>query len=395
MTHSDDPSAGATYREIDAKSITRLRGTVDPWFLGRYGMNLYRGCEHGCLYCDGRAERYYVPGDFARDIVVKRNAVAVLTAELAKAREPGFVFLGGGVCDVYQPADQRYELGRGVLELVRDRRLPVHVLTKSALVERDFDLLQAIHERRGAILSFSIQTLDDAVRARFEPGAAPTFERLRLLSKAKELGLGVGVMAVPVLPGISDMSDAIDRLVATLADVGVNFVGYGGLTLRPGIQRDTYLAVIREHYPELLDGYHAAYRSRRPSGMPARRYLDRVEKRFARALARHGLTGRPPRRLFRGLMPIYAEVAVALEHHEHAQHAAGSPPSGLGRVGWAIQQWARDNLAKRGRRKAFSYRVLEEEFRAMVADGSITALLDVDAPALRQIRALLSEDAPA
>jgi DNA repair photolyase len=119
---------------------------VDSWFLGRYGMNLYRGCEHGCRFCDGRSERYLVEGDFARDITVKRNAVAVLDRELGRIREPGFVFVGGGVCDAYQPAQARYGLARGALEVARRRGLPVHVLTKSALVERDLDLPDMIPE---------------------------------------------------------------------------------------------------------------------------------------------------------------------------------------------------------------------------------------------------------
>lgn len=75
----------ASYHETEAKSITRLPGATDPWFLGRYGMNRYRGCEHGCVYCDGRAERYYVAGEFDRDIQVKRNALEVLRRELGRA----------------------------------------------------------------------------------------------------------------------------------------------------------------------------------------------------------------------------------------------------------------------------------------------------------------------
>lgn len=134
------------YREVEARSITRLPGRADPWFLGRYGMNLCRGCEHGCSYCDGRAERYHVEGDFEADIAVERNAVEVLGRELARVREPGFVLLGGGVCDAYQPAEEGYRLARGALELALHHGLPVHVVTKSALVERDLDLLARLAE---------------------------------------------------------------------------------------------------------------------------------------------------------------------------------------------------------------------------------------------------------
>lgn len=97
----------ARYHEVEAKSVLRRSAGVDPWFLGRFGSNLYRGCEHGCTYCDGRAERYYVMGDFARDIQVKRNVVELARDELARMREPGLLFIGGGVCDACRPRDSQ------------------------------------------------------------------------------------------------------------------------------------------------------------------------------------------------------------------------------------------------------------------------------------------------
>ena len=388
------------YHEIDAKSLTRVPGIVDPWFLARYGLNLYRGCEHGCLYCDGRAERYYVEGEFERDIVVKRNAAALLERELGRAREPGFVMLGGGVCDAYQPADARFALARGVLDVVLQRGLPVHVLTKSALVERDLDLLASIQQKCAAILSFSIQTVDDAVRRRFEPGAASVDERFRLLGLAKARGLGIGVMAMPVLPGISDQPEAIERLVARAADAGVDFACFGGLTLRPGRQQDCYFAAIREGHAELVPGYERLYRQQRPSGQGVGSYYARVDERFRGALARHGLPGRIPRRLFRGLLPLYAEAGVLLEHRGFALGASvmqqartdGAVARGqeLARSGMAVQQWARQAIARRGRSKEFSVAKLEAEFRAMVHDGSLAEACGLSAFALGELRAILT-----
>lgn len=352
----------ADYFETEAKTVTRLRGWVDPWFLGRYGMNLYRGCEHGCLYCDGRAERYYVPGQFDRDIRVKVNAPAVLDRELARRREPGFMFLGGGVCDAYQPAEARYRLARGALEIALRRGLPVHVLTKSALVERDLDLLASIAERCGAILSFSLQTVDDEVRRRFEPGAAPVSERLRLVGEARRRGIATGLMAMPVLPGISDRPEQIEALVAAAAAAGVDFVLFGALTLRPGQQKDGYLRAIAGEYPQHLEGYRRLYRSARASGAPDERYLARVDSRFRAALASHGLPGRIPRRLFTGRVPLYAEVGVLLEHRGFE---IGDPS--LGRAGHALQEWARQRMAEGGRRRDFSHRDVEALMREQLA----------------------------
>lgn len=387
--HEVDAKSITRYHEVDAKSVTRIPGFCDPWFLGRYGMNLYRGCEHGCLYCDGRAERYHVAGDFARDIAVKRNAVQVLARELRRIREPGFMFLGGGVCDAYQPAEQRYQLARGALELALEHRLPVHVLTKSDLVRRDMDLLEQINEQSRVVLSFSIQTLDENVRQRFEPGAAPLERRWELLNEARKRGLGAGVMAMPVLPGISDQAEAIAALVAHAAGLKLDFVLFGGLTLRPGVQKDGYLATIQAHFPQHLDGYHRIYRDNRPSGSADKRYYDRINRRFSDALDRHDLPGRIPRRLFSGVIPRYTEAAILLEHAEFERLRAGRPPGSLRRAGQAIQRWARGRLAKK-RGRSFDWRSLERELGDHVADGTILSWEGMTRAALTTVEEVLA-----
>lgn len=116
-------------REIEAKSILRRQKRIDSWFVAPYGMNLYRGCTHGCVYCDGRSERYYVDGEFGRDVTVKINAVELLRRELDPARRRkalarGYVFLGGGVGDSYQSAEETYRLARGALEIMLERGRP-------------------------------------------------------------------------------------------------------------------------------------------------------------------------------------------------------------------------------------------------------------------------------
>ncbi len=373
----------ARYHETEARTLTRVSGVADPWFLGRYGMNLYRGCEHGCLYCDGRAERYRVDGDFARDIRVKHNAVALLSRELGRIREPGFVFVGGGVSDAYQPAEARFGLARGALEVTLERGLPVHVLTKSALVERDLELLCAIHETSAAILSFSILGVDEALRERFEPGAAPFAERWRLIERAKTLGLYAGVMAMPVLPGLSDSAQDISRLVRRAADAGADFVLCGGLTLRPGVQRRLFFDTLRDTTPALLPGYRRVYRQRRPSGAAAPRYDERLDARFREARARYGVPGRPLHRIYRGRVPRYTEAAIRLEHQAFEEQR---PPS-WARAAWALQKWARTCLT-RNRRRSYTYRDVEAECAVRLADGSLVTeagIPETVLPALREI----------
>jgi DNA repair photolyase len=376
MSASESPpiQSFACYREVQAKTVTRLAGIVDPWFLGRYGMNLYRGCEHGCAYCDGRAERYRVDGDFERDIVVKRNAAELLRAELRRIREPGFVFMGGGVSDSYQPAEARYQLARGALRVALDAGLAVHVLTKSTLVERDLDLLVEIQSRSRAIVSMSIQTVDDRIRQTFEPGASSVDDRWRVLEHARRLGVATGLMAVPVLPGLSDTPEAIGALLARAADVGVNFVCFGGLTLRPGVQKEFFLRRVAEHNSDLVEKYRRVYAVEKSTGTADPRYYARVDRRFAEALVRYGLPGRIPHPVFHGMMPYYSEVAVLLEHSEFESRRSGRPQPGLSRAAMAIQQWARSRLARHARVKGYDYRQVQHEFRLMVQEERAPAL---------------------
>lgn len=383
------PDTRARLVEIPARTVTRRLGVVDPWFLGRYGFNLYRGCEHACAYCDGRAERYRVDGEFERDVAVKVGAVAVLAGELRRRPEPGFVLFGGGVSDAWQPAEARYRLARGVLEIALAEGLPVHALTKSALVERDLDLLEEIAKRSRAILSFSIQTLDEGLRERFEPGTAKVAARFRLLEQARLRGLATAVAAMPVLPGLSDQPEAIDRLLRRAADAGVDFVLCGGLTLRPGAQKEHMLRVVGEHSSGLVPGYLRVFREERSSGRPDREYLRRVDARFLEALARTGLPSRAPRRLFSGLMPAYAEVAVLLEHEEEAARVSGKRTPALASAGASIQAWARRALGRRARRRDFDHRELGAEFRRICADGTIREVAGVSGDALPVIRRLL------
>lgn len=375
-----------SYREVDVKSATRTSGAVDAWFLARWGVNLYRGCEHACAYCDGRAEKYRVEGSFENDIVIKRNIAAVFAEEMKRIREPGFVFLGGGVCDAYQPAEATYRLARSVLEVVRERGLAVHALTKSALIERDFDLLSEINQRTRAIVSFSINTVDDEVRQRFEPGASRIEERWRVLAEAKRRGFGVGVMAVPVLPGISDQPDQIDALAAKAAQVGVDFLSLGGLTLRPGVQKQTMLARVQEHYPDIVAGYEQVFRDNRASGAADGRYYAKLDARFRASLRKHGLPGRVPHRLFQGLLPLYAEVAVLLEHLEFEATLHGGRRSDLARSGIAIQDWARSRLSRNARMKGYDSTSVDQELRARATDGTLLQVPGVVASSLPVIR---------
>ena len=228
-------------REIDAKSLLRRHKRIDSWFVSHYGLNQYRGCTHNCAYCDGRAEGYYVEGEFGRDISVKTNSADLLRRELdpARKRKPlprGFIMLGGGVGDSYQPVEVKYRLTRGLLGVVRDFDWPVHLLTKSVLVERDLDLLTAINHQSRALVSFSLSAINDDLAARFEPGVPSPSERLAALKRLHEAGISGGVFLMPVIPHVSDLPEQITEAVAAIKAAGADFVktstgfGPGGAT---------------------------------------------------------------------------------------------------------------------------------------------------------------------
>jgi len=178
-----------TISKINAKSVLKKSKRVDSWFISCYGMNLYRGCSHNCIYCDGRAEQYRVEGDFGRDIAVKINAEEILRRELDPERKrkpfkPCFMMIGGGVSDSYQPIEKKYGITGKALEIAHERNFPVHVLTKSTLVERDLDIIKRINEKQRAIVSFSFSSADDRICLLYTSPSPRDVEESRMPSSA-------------------------------------------------------------------------------------------------------------------------------------------------------------------------------------------------------------------
>src|SRR6056297_240071 len=129
-------------REIKAKTLLNESRKIDSWFLSKYNMNIYRGCQHACVYCDGRSEKYQVQGDFGKSVTVKINAPELLHHELDEKlsnnqKKSGFILIGDGVGDIYQPVEKDYQLTRKILSIINGYQIPIHILTKSTLIERD------------------------------------------------------------------------------------------------------------------------------------------------------------------------------------------------------------------------------------------------------------------
>jgi DNA repair photolyase len=307
--------------EIEAKSLLRKHTKVDSWFVARYGMNLYRGCMHNCVYCDGRAEKYNVEGDFGRDVAVKVNAIDVLQRELdpRRKRTPmkrGFIMLGGGVGDSYQPIEKQYRLTRRVLGVFEHAEWPVHVLTKSTMVTEDLPVISAINNQTRAVVSFSFSSVSDEISAVFEPGVSLPSERLLAIKRFKEAGIACGIYLMPVIPYITDTSEFIEHVVQEARRIGVDFMVFSGMTLKSGRQQEYFMHVLRENYPEHLQDYEKLYPGNKFGSADGRYYRD-INLIFTDIARTCHMPQRMPRHLFQDILDENDRVIVMLEHIDH------------------------------------------------------------------------------
>ncbi|MFI5050176.1 MAG: radical SAM protein [Gaiellales bacterium] len=258
----------------------------------RFTINAYRGCRHACTYCFARPTHEYlgmgIGEDFERRIVVKVNAVERLRLELADPKWPGEEIAMGTNTDPYQPAEGRYRLTRGLVEVLAERSNPFSILTKSSMIIRDLELLVEAARVTEVGVALSIGSVDDELAARTEPGAAPPSQRLEALAKLADAGLRPSVLVAPVLPGLSDSEESLRAVARACAEAGARNVVPIVLHLRPGV-REHYLQWLAGEHPELLDEHLSRY--------DGRAYLPRtdgqrvalvVREEFDRARTRSG-----------------------------------------------------------------------------------------------------------
>lgn len=308
-------------KEIIAKSILRKNKKIESWFLTQYGMNLYRGCMHNCVYCDGRSEKYQVNGEFGEDVIVKINAIELLRRELDPKRKrtpfkKGYIGVGGGVGDSYQPVEKKYQLTRKTLHILYEKKFPVHVLTKSTLVQRDIDILKKINEQNRAIVSFSFSSADDRISSIFEPGVPPPSERLETLRIFKEAGISCGMYLMPVIPFITDNPKQIENTVRKAKEACVDFIIFSGMTLKDGRQKDYFMNILKKKYPDLMVDYYNIYRFNK-WGSPLGSYQDSIYKVFNIIARRYKIPQRIPLYLYSDILSENDRVIVILEHIDY------------------------------------------------------------------------------
>ena len=364
----------------------RRAALVDSFTYSLYACAPYRGCGHGCAYCDGRAEKYYVEGDFQRDIMARQDLPERLAAELPGLREWGSVSLGSGVTDAYQPCEETHRLTRCLVEalsLMPDHReagglgpLPVVILTKSSRILEDLDLWSRINTRAAVLVLVSITSLNEELREIFEPGASPFQERLEVLRRFKAAGCLTGALVMPFLPGITDDDAAMRSLFGQLKVVGVDFALAGGLTLRPGRQKEHFFKVLREHRPDLEGLYHELYREERPSGSPVWAHRREQQGRIEAARKDIELPWLLPHKGLRRLLQPHDELAVVFWQMGELYQAHGVDTARLRRAGQRYEAWLKTCRTEFRRRRQLPSGWLTMRLEQATESGELAQVLD-------------------
>ena len=222
------------------------------------GMNLYRGCRHGCIYCDSRSACYRMEHPF-EDIEVKQNALTLLEDALRRKRRPCMIATGS-MSDPYTPPEEELRYTRRALELILQYGFGITLLTKSSLVLQDLDLLQRINSQTKCVVQMTLTTWEESLCRILEPNVSTTTERFAALMKLKEAGIPTVVWLCPILPFLNDTAENINRLLDCCEQAGVRgIVQFGmGVTLRQG-NREYFYRQLDRHFPGLKERYIRTY----------------------------------------------------------------------------------------------------------------------------------------
>lgn len=261
------------------------RNRSTEWFGTDHTMNIYRGCCHGCLYCDSRSNCYQIE-EFDR-VRAKADALRILRNDLARKVQPAFISMGS-MSDPYNPYEEELELTRHSLELIDAYDCGVAIATKSDLIVRDLDILTGIKRHSPVVCKLTITTAEDALAAKIEPHAPLPSRRLEALKKLTEAGVFAGVLLMPVLPFLEDGDDNVLAVVEAAAQAGARFIYPAfGVTMRPG-QMEYFLDGLDHAFPQmnLKSRYLHQYGNRYQCASPRAKALWKV---FTEACRKRGI----------------------------------------------------------------------------------------------------------
>lgn len=233
---------------VDAKGILSAKN----------GMNLYRGCTHGCIYCDSRSRCYQINHDF-EDIEVKQNAPALLEAALRSKRKKCMIGTGA-MCDSYMHCEEQLMLTRRCLELIERYGFGLAIQTKSDRILRDLDLLKSIHQKAKCVVQMTLTTYDEDLCRILEPKVCTTKRRFEVLKILQENEIPTVVWFSPLLPFINDTRENLEGILDYCIQAGVyGVICFGiGVTLREG-DREYFYRKLDEHFPGMRERYHRKY----------------------------------------------------------------------------------------------------------------------------------------
>ncbi|MEQ8414278.1 MAG: radical SAM protein [Imperialibacter sp.] len=289
---------------IQAKTILNKTKRRDPWFLDDYTVNPYSGCSFNCLYCYIRGSKYGT--HMEEKLTVKENAPALLDKALAlRARkgQHGYIVLSSAT-DPYLQAEKTFKVTRSLLEVIMKYRFPLHIITKSDLISRDFDLLQEIKNKAilpddlkdkapsGLLITFSFSTVSDQLAHIFEPGATPPSKRLVTLSDCLSQQFHAGVSLMPLLPYLSDTGEHLHEMMSSFQRVGAKYVMPASLTLFGNDAADSKVLVMKAiaaHFPHLNEKYQRFFEHQ--NEMP-KYYTEALNKKMVDLAAMYGLPDR-------------------------------------------------------------------------------------------------------
>ena len=267
---------------VDAKGILTSN-------LGYTGMNVYRGCSHGCIYCDSRSKCYQFTHPF-EDIEVKRNAPELLEQALKSKRRKCMIGTGA-MSDPYMHCEEELQLTRRCLEIILKYGFGAAVQTKSDRILRDIDLLDEINRSAKCVVQMTLTTYDDDLCKILEPNVCNTRRRIEVLEQMRERGIPTVVWLTPILPFLNDTEENITSILNECARVGVKgVIDFGmGLTLREG-DREYYYAALDRHFPGMKERYITRYGNAYELPSPNAKKLKAVFRQICRE---HGILSTP------------------------------------------------------------------------------------------------------
>ena len=264
------------FRYCEAKSIVSKTKWAENWFGNDYNMNIYRGCTHGCIYCDSRSECYHI--DNFDEIHIKENALQLIEKELSSKRITGVVGTGS-MSDPYNVYEKKLMLTRNALKLLNKYKFGVGICTKGSLITRDIDILRDINKHSRVTVCMTITAAEDSVSKIIEPRAPLSSSRFAAIKELSDAGIYTGILMMPLLMGITGSRENISGIVEKAHESGAAFIYPSfGLSLRDG-NREYLYSKLDENYPGLSTEYEKKYGKEYICNIPDYRQISDFFKR--------------------------------------------------------------------------------------------------------------------